>query len=194
MPILDARAAGSLDGGPSFSLGHRLFRALWQISWLLLAAWTPPPLHRWRVFLLNLFGGQVHSTCHVYGSTRIWYPPMLRMARRAALGPRVNCYCMAQIDLGERAIVSQDASLCAGGHDIRDPHFQLTAGPITLGADVWVAAEAFVGPGVTLGEGAVLGARGVAVKDLQAWGVYAGNPCRQIQTRVMRAQTPSENL
>ena len=91
MPLLEAKAAGSHEGGPSFSLGHRLFRAAWTVAWALLGAWTPPPLHRWRVFLLNLFGADVHPTCHIYGSTRIWYPPLLRMGRLASLGPGVNC-------------------------------------------------------------------------------------------------------
>jgi putative colanic acid biosynthesis acetyltransferase WcaF len=46
-----------------------------------------------------------------------------------------------------------------------------------------VAAEAFVGPGVTLGDGAVLGARGVAFADLEPWTVYIGNPMREVRKR-----------
>jgi putative colanic acid biosynthesis acetyltransferase WcaF len=93
---------------------------------------------------------------------------------------------MAQIVLGERAIVSQDATLCAGTHDVTDRHFQLQVRPIALGADAWVAAEAFVGPGVTLGEGAVLGARAVAFKDLDPWTIYVGNPCTALKPRTLR--------
>lgn len=186
MQLLDARAARSHDGGPSFSLSHRLYRAAWALVWCLLAAWTPPPFHRWRIFLLNLFGAAAHPTCHVYASTRIWFPRHLRMGARSSLGPEVKCYSMAQITLGERAIVSQGATLCAGTHDVADRHFQLLVRPITLGADAWVAAEAFVGPGVSLGEGAVLGARGVAFKDLEPWTIYVGNPCAAIKPRTLR--------
>jgi putative colanic acid biosynthesis acetyltransferase WcaF len=50
----------------------------------------------------------------------------------------------------------------------------------------WVAAEAFVGPGVTVGEGAVLGARGVAFKALEPWTVYAGNPAQPLKKRIIR--------
>jgi putative colanic acid biosynthesis acetyltransferase WcaF len=156
------------------------------LVWGLLAAWTPPPLHRWRVFLLNLFGAKVHPNCHVYGASRIWRPDRLRMASRASLGPGANCYCIAQITLGERAIVSQGATLCTGTHDVNDPQFQLLAWPIVLEADAWVAAQAFVGPGVTMGQGAVLGARAVAFKDLEPWTIYAGNPCVALKPRQMR--------
>jgi putative colanic acid biosynthesis acetyltransferase WcaF len=186
MPILDARLAGSHDGGPCFPLSHRVYRAVWTMVWLLFAAWTPPPLRRWRVMLLNLFGAELDPSCHVYGSTRVWYPRNLKMARLASLGPRVDCYCIDKITLGEKALVSQGATLCTGSHDITDPHFQLYARPITLEAHAWVASEAFVGPGVTLGEGAVLGARGVAFKDLDPWTVYAGNPCRALKARSVR--------
>jgi putative colanic acid biosynthesis acetyltransferase WcaF len=99
------------------------------------------------------------------------------------IGPGVTCYSMAPIRICAHAIVSQGAHLCAGTHDIDDPHFQLVARPIKIGPNAWVAAEAFVGPGVIVEEGAVLGARGVAFKDLSAWSVHAGNPARFIRQR-----------
>ncbi len=158
-------------------------RALWQGVWGIFASWTPPPLRPWRVWLLRAFGAQVDARANVYGSARIWYPANLTMAPYAALGPHANCYNMAPISIGERAVISQGAHLCAGTHLIDEPSFQLVAKPIMIGARAWVAAEAFVGPGVTIGEGAVLGARGVTVKDLAPWTVYAGNPARLIRTR-----------
>lgn len=185
MTLLDATQSKPLEGGPSFSLRHRIFRALWNITWCLLAAWTPPPLHRWRVWLLNLFGANVHATAHVYGSARIWYPPNLAMAAGSCLGPGVTCYCMAPIQLRQGAIVSQGTHLCAGMHDIEDPDFQLLAKPIVIGAHAWVAAEAFIGPGVEIGEHAVIGARAVLFRNADAHGVYAGNPAQAIKKRLL---------
>ena|ERR1700753_1428317 len=173
----------SLPSDPSFSFGNRLFRAVWLLVWFLLASWTPPFLHAWRRFLLRCFGAKIANTAHMYASARVWYPPNLEMGEYACLGPRVDCYCMAKIILGEYALASQGANLCAGTHDIDHPQFQLTTRPIQIGARAWIAAEAFVGPGVTVGEGAVLGARGVAFKDLKPWTVYVGNPAREIRTR-----------
>src|SRR3982750_212037 len=93
---------------------------------------------------------------------------------------------MAPISLGRAALVSQGAHLCAGTHDISSATFQLTARPIVIGAQAWIAAEAFVGPGVEVGEGAVLGARGVAFRSLDPWMVYGGNPAKAIKRRVLR--------
>jgi putative colanic acid biosynthesis acetyltransferase WcaF len=186
MQILDAKRSSMLEGGPSFSLRQRLFRASWSCAWLFLAAWTPAPLHRWRNFLLRIFGARLHPTALVYGSVRVWYPPHLTMGPHAVMGPRVNCYCQDLIAIGEKAIVSQGAQLCAGTHDISDPNFQLVTKPISIEARAWIAAEAFVGPGVTVGEGAVLGACAVLFKDAEPWGVYIGNPAQRIKMREFR--------
>jgi putative colanic acid biosynthesis acetyltransferase WcaF len=171
-------------GGATFPLSHRLFRLLWNVVWTGFGAWTPAPLHGWRRLLVRLFGGDIADTAHIYGGVRIWYPPNLTMAAHACLAAGVNCYCMDKIILGEHALVSQSAFLCGGTHDISDPEFQLVIAPIRVGAEAWIAAEAFVGPGVTVGEGAVLAARSVSVRDLDPWTVYAGNPARPIKHRV----------
>ncbi|MET1755147.1 putative colanic acid biosynthesis acetyltransferase [Novosphingobium sp. RD2P27] len=182
-PILDAERASPRTGGASFTMRLRLHRALFLLCWMVLAAWTPPPLRAWRRLILRAFGARVAKGANVYASARIWYPRFLVMGEHATLGPRVNCYNQAPVTLGAFAVVSQDATLCAGTHDYEDPHFQLQVRPITLGAHCWVAAEAFVGPGVTVGEWAVLGARGVAMKDLEAGVVHAGNPAAAIRHR-----------
>ena len=175
-PLKADEQTGAFHGAPSFSFRHRMARAVWNLVWLALAAWTPAPLHRWRVFLVRLFGGHVPYGVFLYGSARIWYPPQLTMHQRATLGPGVNCYCMAPIEIGAYAIVSQGAFLCTGTHNIHNPAFQIYALPIKIGANAWVCAEAFVGPGVTMGDGAVLAARGVAFQDMAPWSVFTGNP------------------
>jgi len=183
MAPLDARAAGSTDGGPSFSLRNRLMRVAWNIGWLVLARWTPPPLHRWRATILRMFGATVGKGARVYSSARIWLPANLVIGERSVLGPRVRCYNQGRITIGDRVTVSQDASLCASSHDVSDPNFQLVLRPISIGDDAWIAAEAFVGPGVTVGEGTVLGARGVTARNLSSWSIYVGNPARHIKSR-----------
>jgi putative colanic acid biosynthesis acetyltransferase WcaF len=90
---------------------------------------------------------------------------------------------MAPVVLGERAVVSQGVHLCTGSHDYESENFQLFARPIEIGADAWICAEAFLGPGVTIGDGAVIGARSVVTRDQPSWTVCAGNPCRPIKPR-----------
>lgn len=183
MTILDARESAPSEGGPSFSLGNRLLRALWIPVWCLGAAWTPRQLHGWRRMLLRAFGARMAPGSDVRGSARVWYPPHLEMHDDAVIGPRVNCYTMGPIVIGRGALVSQGAHLCAGTHDADTPEFQLKARPITVGAQVWIAAEAFIGPGARIGEGAVVGARAVVFGELQPWTVYSGNPARPIRAR-----------
>jgi putative colanic acid biosynthesis acetyltransferase WcaF len=62
--------------------------------------------------------------------------------------------------------------------------------PIVVEDYAWVAADAFVGPGVTVHEGAILGARGVALRDLEAWHIYSGNPAHKVKARQRPAATP----
>lgn len=181
--IIPAQQSGVRQGGPSFALSNRVERAAWMLTWLLLARWTPPVLHPWRVWLLRRFGAKVGRKVKVYASARIWLPRNLAIADGASIGPRVTCYCIAPISLGAGAIVSQGAHLCTGTHLIDNLSFQLVARPIRIGVDAWIAAEAFVGPRVVVGDGAVLGARAVAMRDLAPWTVYAGNPARPLRQR-----------
>jgi putative colanic acid biosynthesis acetyltransferase WcaF len=92
-------------------------------------------------------------------------------------------YSQGKITLGRRAVVSQGAHLCAGTHDYEQEGFPLFTKPITVGDHVWIAAEAFVHPGIDIGEGAVIGARSVIVKNLPAWMVCAGHPCVVLRER-----------
>jgi putative colanic acid biosynthesis acetyltransferase WcaF len=79
--------------------------------------------------------------------------------------------------IGDDCVISQGAHLCGGSHDIDSANFQLISKTIKLEKNVWVCAEAFVGPGVTVAEGCVLGARAVVVKTIaEPWSVWAGNP------------------
>jgi len=151
--------------------------------WLLFASWTPPQLHGWRRLLLNLFGARIAKGARVYGSARIWYPPNLEMGKGAVLGWKTNCYSMGKIVLEDYAEVAQFNHLVTGTHDIDSETFQLYTRPIRICSHAWIASNCFVGPGVTVGEGAVLGACGVAFRDLDPWTVYAGNPAKPIKAR-----------
>ncbi len=172
--------------GPSFSIANRVHRVIWGMTWLMLARWTPPPMHRWRAMLLRSFGARVGRGARIYSSVRIWLPSNLSIGDRSVLGPRVRCYNQGRITIGDRVTISQDSSLCASSHDISDPNFQLVLRPITIDDDAWIAAEAFVGPSVRVGAGALLGARGVAMRDLEPWTVYSGNPAMPLKARRFR--------
>ena len=182
----DASNTRPLEGGPSFSFGNRLLRAVWMLAWLLLARWTPPPLHPWRRLVLRAFGARIGAGSRVYASVKVWLPVNLELGPNVTVGPGVRLYNQGAIRIGERTVISQRAHICASTHDVSDPHFQLVVRPIEIGPGCWVAAEAFVGPGVTMAAGSVLGARGVLFRDTEADGIYQGNPAVKVKQRVLR--------
>ena len=174
--------------GPSFTLGNRVARGLWGIVWLLLFRFSPRPCHAWRCLLLRLFGAQVGNHVHIWANVRIWAPWQLRIGGHVGIGKGVNLYNMAHMDIGDYCVISQGAHLCGGSHLIDSSNFQLIAKPIQLKSHVWICADAFVGLGVTVAEGCVLGARSVTVKNIVApWTVWAGNPVQLIRTRKVRS-------
>ncbi len=162
---------------PSFSIGNRLMRAVWGVAWLMLFRPSPRQFHLWRRCLLRLFGAKIGSHVNVYPNVKIWAPWALSIGDYVGVADGVRLYNMAPIELGNHCVISQGAHLCCGSHDIDSLNFQLVAKPITLKNNVWVCAEAFVGPGVSIAEGCVLGARAVIVKSIaEPCSVWAGNP------------------
>jgi putative colanic acid biosynthesis acetyltransferase WcaF len=161
----------------SFSLGNRVMRALWGVVWLLFFRPSPRLLHAWRRLLLRLFGAKLGRHVNVYPNVKIWAPWQLIIGDKVGIADGVTLYNMALMEIGDCCVVSQGAHLCGGTHDIDSANFQLVAKPIKLEKNVWVCAEAFIGPGVTIAEGCVLGARAVVVKSIaEPWSVWAGNP------------------
>ena len=187
MEPLDAQKSNSRGGGPSFSLGNRLSRLVWMACWFLLARWTPPAFHGWRALLLRAFGAKLGSGCRVHGSVNVWHPANLTLGDNVLIGPGARLYNQGHIAIGKDSIISQRAHICASTHDINDPHFQLVLRPTSIGTGCWVAAEAFVGPGVTMGDHAVLAARGALFDDAEPSQVYRGNPAQKIKERALQS-------
>ena len=156
---------------------------------LLLFRFSPQPFHRWRAMILRCCGAKLGTGCHVYPGVKIWAPWNLECGDEAGIASGVTLYSQGRITIGKRAVISQGAHLCAGTHDFNHPGFPLVTKPIVIGDHAWIAAEAFIHAGVTIGEGAVIGARAVVTKDMPAWMVCAGNPCRPIKERMRVVST-----
>jgi putative colanic acid biosynthesis acetyltransferase WcaF len=168
---------------PAFSRANRLRRLAWNITCALLYRPSPRPFHAWRALLLRAFGATLGPNCHFYPRSKVWAPWLLHCADQVTAADDAEIYNPAPITLGSHAILSQSAYLCGATHDYNSPDFPLIAHPITLGPYAWVCAHASVSPGVTLGEGAILGLGSVATHDLAAWTVYAGVPAIRIKDR-----------
>jgi len=172
--------------GPSFSWRNRLSRGAWGVFCLLFFRFSPRPLHGWRSFVLRCFGAKLGRHCHIYPRAIIWAPWNLECADEVGIADNVIVYNQAKISIGYRAVISQGSHLCSGTHDYESPNFELIAHPITIGAQAWICADCFIGPGVNIGAGAVIGARSVATKDMPPWMVCAGHPCKPIKPRQWR--------
>jgi putative colanic acid biosynthesis acetyltransferase WcaF len=139
-----------------------------------------------------MFGARIEAPCYAYPDVTIWAPWRLTMRRGSCLGPGVVCYNVEQVTLGRDALISQRSHLCTASHDFDDPSFALTGAPIVIEDGAWVAAEAFVGPGVHVGERAVILARAVVVHDTPCGVVLGGNPARYIRDRATQESSAPE--
>jgi putative colanic acid biosynthesis acetyltransferase WcaF len=159
-------------------------RQLWNICYLLLFRFSPKPLHQWRSFLLRCFGAKVGKGVHVYPAVQIWAPWNLVLHDECGIANKVILYSQAKITVGYRATISQGSYICTGTHDYTKEGSPLYASPMVIADRAWVAAESFVHPGIVINEGAVIGARSVVTKDMPAWMVCAGHPCKPIKERI----------
>jgi putative colanic acid biosynthesis acetyltransferase WcaF len=165
------------------TLGNKIARAIWQIVWLFLYRPTPRVFHAWRCLLLRIFGAKLGKAVHPYPSARVWAPWNLEMGDHACLSEGVDCYSVAKICIGAYSTVSQYSFLCTASHDHSFAAMPLVAAPITIGERVWITADVFVGPGVTIGDGAVVTARSSVFSDLPPWMVARGNPAAPVRKR-----------
>ncbi len=177
---------------PAFPLTARLKRLVWNCCWLLLYRPSPRPFHAWRSMLLRLFGATMGPDCHFYPGSKVWAPWNLVCADQVTAGDGAEIYNPALMRFGSHAIVSQGGYVCGATHDFDSPAFPLLAYSMVIGPYAWICARAMVGPGVNVGEGAVLGLGSVASKDLEPWGVYAGTPAVKVKERKRVISSTSE--
>ncbi len=162
-----------------------LLRLVWGLVQATVFRWSPRPLHGFRARLLKLFGADIPEPGQVvvFPTAQITFPWKLTLEPRSMVGPRVILYNLARITLRRGANLSQNCHLCAGTHDFHRWDMPLVTAPIVVGENAWLGADVFVGPGVTVGELCVVGARSVVVRDLAARKICVGQPCRAIKDR-----------
>jgi len=163
---------------------QRAARLTWRVAHAMVFRPTPWFMGAWRSWVLRRFGATT-GFARFKPTADIWAPWLLETGSEVYVDERVNLYTVFGVKLGDRVVISQGAFLCSATHNYRDPRYALAGGCITVEDDCWIAAEAFIGPGVTIGQGAVVGARAVVMKDVPPWTVVAGNPARVIGKRVL---------
>lgn len=157
-------------------------RAVWELLQPLFGL-SPRPCYGWRNALLRRFGARIAAEVRLYPTVKVFHPWLLTVDEIVTVGPNVQLYNLGPITLGAQCLISQNVHFCAGTHDYRYPNLPLLKPPIVLGRGVWVCADVFVGPGVHVGDYAILGARAVVLKDVPTRAIVGGNPARVLKTR-----------
>jgi putative colanic acid biosynthesis acetyltransferase WcaF len=148
-----------------------------------------PSFHNWygwRRLLLRAFGAEIGAGVRIRPSVWVEMPWNLRVGDRTVVGDQAILYSLGRISVGRDVTISQLAHLCAGTHDHTSRSFPLLCLPITIDDGAWIAADAFVGPGVSVGARAVVGARSSAFKDVPPDAIVGGTPAKFIKVREMR--------
>lgn len=158
-----------------------------RLAWELVQRWlirpSPRRAHACRRALLRRFGAQVHPTAATKPTTTIWHPWLLSVGAWSVLAEGVVVYNLGPVQIGQHTVISQDAYLCAGTHDYTQENLPLRRPPIVIGSGVWICAGAFIGPGVTVGDNAIVAARAVVTRDVPPGMIVGGNPARVIKPR-----------
>jgi putative colanic acid biosynthesis acetyltransferase WcaF len=156
---------------------------LWWLTESLLFRTSPQVMHGWRRGLLRIFGAKIGKGVLIRPTVKITYPWKIVIGDYSWIGDEVVLYSLGEIIIGKNAVVSQRSYLCAGTHDYNTKEFAIFSLPITVEDQVWLATDVFVGPGVTIGEAAVVGARSSVFKSIEGGMVYAGNPLKALKQR-----------
>jgi putative colanic acid biosynthesis acetyltransferase WcaF len=142
---------------------------LWQVAWLLVSGllftrwWCPAGV---RATILRAFGAQIGSGVLIRHRVRVHWPWKLSIGADSWIGEGAWLLNLEQLTIGRDVCVSQDALICTGSHDHRSPTFEFDNAPIVIEDEVWIAARATVLRGVTVGQGAVVGATALVTRDV----------------------------
>jgi putative colanic acid biosynthesis acetyltransferase WcaF len=185
-----------LDTTPRYPYTFREYvrRFLWNFVDATFFRYSLPHAFRWRRWILRRFGAQLAHHTFIRRKTKIFNPWLLRMDEWSNLAGGVVVYNLGPVHIGRHTVCSQDVYICAGTHDYTRSNMPLQKPAIRIGQGVWIAAQAFIGPGVTIGDNCVIAARAVVTKDVPSGMVAGGNPAKVIKPRLMRPDSDATNL
>lgn len=146
---------------------------------------SPQFLYGFRRWVLRFFGAKIGEGVIIRPSVKVTYPWKVTLGDHVWIGDDVVLYSLGEIVVGDNTVISQRSYICAGDHDYTNSSFAIRANPVHIGQSNWIATDVYVAPGVTIGNGNVIGARSSVFKDLPDSMVCLGSPCRPIKRRVM---------
>ena len=129
-----------------------------------------------RSALLRAFGAKIGKGVGIGSNVNISFPWRLVVGDHVWIGDDVGILSLAQVTIESNVCVARRSSLCTGSHDVRREDFKLKVAPILIRTGSWIAIGSLILPGVTIGEGAVVSAASVVLKDVPANCLVRGNP------------------
>lgn len=175
-----------------YSTKEYIGRFLWSICSPFFS-FSPRSWFKWRAYILRLFGAKIGKNVHIYPSAKIYIPWNLIMGNDSSIGEWALIYNLGLIKIGSQATISHRAHLCAGTHNYSDPNLPLVRSKIEIGSQAWICADAFVGPGVSVGRGAIVGGASVVMRDVDQWHIVSGNPAVYRKTRHLNIFSGEQN-
>ena len=167
-----------------FDLGRpRIVFIIWYFFKIVFFQSAFPWPGKFKSALLRLFGAKVGRGVYWKPRVNIHIPWKLELGDYCLIGEEVILLNFESLKIGKEACISQRAFLCCGNHDYRDVRMRYRNAPIVVGDGVWVGAEVFVAPGITIGDEAVVTARSVVLSSLPQGMVCSGNPCSVVKAR-----------
>jgi putative colanic acid biosynthesis acetyltransferase WcaF len=158
----------------------------WWIIQSIFIRLSPQFMYGWRSFWYRLFGAKIGKQVLIRPSVKCVYPWKLSISDYSWIGDDASLYTLGEIEIGANTVISQNCYLCTGSHDHTSLTFDIYAKKITIGDEAWLASDVFVGPGVTIGRGTVVGVRSTVLHDLPEGMICYGNPAEPVKPRLMK--------
>lgn len=157
---------------------------LWILISIIFSSSIPGSL--WRVIILRLFGSKIGTSVVIKPLVKIKFPWKLTIGNCSWIGENVWIDNLGNVTIGNNVCLSQAVYLCTGSHDWEKSDFRLIINPIFIEDKAWICAFSRIGPGVTIGEGAVLGFGSTTTQNLANWSIYKSSKCIFIKKREIK--------
>jgi putative colanic acid biosynthesis acetyltransferase WcaF len=155
----------------------------WKVIGQPLVRLSPRPFRRFRIWVLRAFGAKIAASANIRSSAIIWHPWLLSLGEYSCIGDQALIYNLGPVQIGDHTLISQRVHVCNGSHDHRIPNLPLIRPTCVIGSGVWICADAFIGPGVTIGDNSLVAAAAVVVRPVAPGTIVGGNPAVVIKSR-----------
>lgn len=169
-----------------FRGNSKVYTQLWWFAEATLFRCSPKFMYGFRRTLLRFFGAKIGKGVLIRPSARITYPWKLSIGDYSWIGDDTIIYNLGQIDIGSNVAIAHRVYLCSGYHETDKITFDIGAKPILIKDEVWLPNDVFVGPGVSIGRGAIIGARSSVFSDMPEGMICYGTPAKPIKPRIFK--------